>query len=135
MKNTLPLAAASLLLLFPTLASAQLSLRTGTIDSGGSTMTAGTLRLRATTGQPDAGRLTAASPPRTVQGGFWPGVIRPPCPADFDGNGTLNPDDLSDFIAAYFSEPPDPRADYDGSGMINPDDLADYIGAFFAGCP
>jgi hypothetical protein len=51
-------------------------------------------------------------------------------PADFDGNGVLNPDDLADFIAAYFGG--EARADFDGSGVLNPDDLADFIVAYFS---
>jgi hypothetical protein len=59
----------------------------------------------------------------------------PLCPADFDQSGFVNPDDLADFIAAYFTAPPDPRTDFDGSGIINPDDLADFIAAYFTPCP
>jgi hypothetical protein len=58
----------------------------------------------------------------------------PPCAADFDASGAIDPDDLADFIAAFFSQPPDVRADFDGSGTIDPDDLADFIGAYFGGC-
>ncbi|MBL8756809.1 MAG: hypothetical protein JNK35_00080 [Phycisphaerae bacterium] len=57
-----------------------------------------------------------------------------PCPADFDASGTLDPDDLSDFIACYFSSPPCDRADFDAGGTPDPDDLADFIAAYFAGC-
>jgi hypothetical protein len=60
------------------------------------------------------------------------------CPADFDNSGTINPDDLADFIACYFTVPPCPTTDFDSSGAINPDDLADFIAAFFNtadGCP
>jgi hypothetical protein len=66
----------------------------------------------------------------------WSFSITPPqfCPADFDGNGMLNPDDLADFIAAYFSSPAGPGTDFDGNGTLNPDDLADFIAAFFGGC-
>jgi hypothetical protein len=63
--------------------------------------------------------------------------IRPletPCPADFNADGVLNSDDLSDYITAYFSEPPDPAADFNGDGAINSDDLSDYITAYFDGC-
>jgi hypothetical protein len=115
-------------------ASAQLTIRTVSIDSGGGLLAGGSLTLRGTVGQPDAGTLVAA--PLALRGGFWPGASStpPPCPPDFDGSGSLDPDDLADFIAAYFTLPPDPRADFDGSGTIDPDDLSDYIGAFFAGC-
>ena len=56
----------------------------------------------------------------------------PTDPADFNGDGEVNPDDLADYIGAYFSQPADPRADFNGDGEINPDDLADYIGAYFS---
>jgi T5SS/PEP-CTERM-associated repeat protein len=56
------------------------------------------------------------------------------CLADFDKSGSLNPDDLADFIAAFFTAPPPPEADFDLSGQVNPDDLADFIAAFFGGC-
>ena len=57
------------------------------------------------------------------------------CAADFNGDGTLDPDDLADYIGAFFSEPAPLTADFNGDGTVDPDDLADYIGAFFAGCP
>ncbi len=52
-------------------------------------------------------------------------------PADFNGDGIVDPDDLSDYIAAFFALPPDGRADFNGDGVIDPDDLSDYISAFF----
>jgi len=58
-----------------------------------------------------------------------------PCPADFNGDGNLDPDDLSDYISCFFAQPPCPRADFSNDGITDPDDLADYIGAFFGGCP
>ena len=57
------------------------------------------------------------------------------CGADFNLDGSLDPDDLADFIACYFTQPPCPAADLTGDGTIDPDDLADYIAAYFAGCP
>ncbi len=54
------------------------------------------------------------------------------CPADFNADGTLNADDLGDFITAYFDGLP--TADYNADGVINADDLADYITAYFTGC-
>jgi hypothetical protein len=54
--------------------------------------------------------------------------------ADYDQNGVINPDDLADFIVAFFSVPADPRADFDQSGIVNPDDLADFIARFFTPC-
>ncbi len=56
------------------------------------------------------------------------------CSADFNGDGNLDPDDLSDYIACYFSQPPCPSADINGDNNTDPDDLSDYIGAYFGGC-
>jgi len=59
----------------------------------------------------------------------------PPCPADFNQDATLDPDDLADFIAAFFTLPPAPGSDFNTDGTTDPDDLADFISAFFTGCP
>ncbi len=60
------------------------------------------------------------------------------CRPDFNGDGNLDPDDMSDFIACYFAETADPgscpAADFNGDGFADPDDLSDYIAAFFVGC-
>jgi len=56
------------------------------------------------------------------------------CPADINGDGVLDPDDLADYIAAYFSDPPGAGTDLNGDGVTDPDDLADYIASYFAGC-
>jgi len=61
----------------------------------------------------------------------------PPSPeciaADFNADGSTDPDDLADFIGAFFSAPPLTTADFNQSSDVDPDDLADYIGVFF-GC-
>ena len=54
------------------------------------------------------------------------------CVADFNADGVVNPDDLADYIGAFFSVPPNPAADFNGDGGVDPDDLADFIGAFFS---
>jgi len=56
------------------------------------------------------------------------------CAPDFNNDGTLNPDDLADYIGSYFSVPPGLGSDFNNDGTTDPDDLADYIGAYFAGC-
>ncbi|MGD9690084.1 MAG: hypothetical protein AB7K52_10565 [Phycisphaerales bacterium] len=63
---------------------------------------------------------------------LMPGAPTPANPVDFNGDGNVDPDDLGDFINAYFSVPPDPRADFNADGNIDPDDLGDYINAYFA---
>jgi len=62
------------------------------------------------------------------------GITPPSCPPDFNGDGNLDPDDLADYIGAFFSVPAPISADFNGDGSVDPDDLADYIGAFFTGC-
>jgi len=56
------------------------------------------------------------------------------CRADFNGDGTINPDDLADFIACFFALPPCPTADFNSDAVTDPDDLADFISAYFAAC-
>jgi len=55
----------------------------------------------------------------------------PPCPSDFNMDGVVDPDDLSDFIACFFGAPPCAGADFNGDGTADPDDLADFIAAYF----
>ncbi len=57
------------------------------------------------------------------------------CAADFNGDGFIDPDDLSDYIACYFGTPPCDLADFNADGFVDPDDLSDYISVFFGGCP
>ncbi len=56
------------------------------------------------------------------------------CPADLNRDGNLDPDDLADYIAAYFASPAQVTADWNADGNIDPDDLSDYIAAYFGGC-
>ncbi len=63
---------------------------------------------------------------------------RPPCPLDYNDDGSLNPDDLGDYITDYFSfsampESPFPlRLDFNFDGSLNPDDIGDYITAYYS---
>jgi len=62
------------------------------------------------------------------------GMPPAPCRVDVDHDGIVSPDDLADYITAFFSIPPADGSDFDGNGIVDPDDLADFIAAFFAGC-
>ncbi len=53
--------------------------------------------------------------------------------ADFNNDGSLNADDLGDFINAYFGGQAD-ITDFNGDGSVNADDLGDYINAYFTPC-
>lgn len=55
------------------------------------------------------------------------------CGADFNRDGFLDADDLSDYVRAYFSIPPEAGADFDNSGTVDPDDLSTYVTVYF-GC-
>ena len=62
-----------------------------------------------------------------------------PCPADFNGDTIVDPDDLADYITCFFGEQAVtgscPTADFSGDTIVDPDDLADFIAAFFgSGC-
>jgi hypothetical protein len=66
-----------------------------------------------------------------------PGASQP-CPADFNADGLLNPDDISEFITCFFLSiqfpgfcPP---ADFNLDTLLNPDDLSEFITAFFLAC-
>ncbi len=61
-------------------------------------------------------------------------VAPPRCRSDFSRDGVADPDDLADFIGAYFGRS-DPRADFNGDRVVDPDDLADFVGLYFnRGC-
>ncbi len=51
-------------------------------------------------------------------------------PIDYNLDRIVNPDDLGDFITAYFSD--EATTDYNDDGTLNPDDLGDYITAYFS---
>ncbi|MGD9689223.1 MAG: PQQ-dependent sugar dehydrogenase [Phycisphaerales bacterium] len=57
------------------------------------------------------------------------------CPADFNCDGELNPDDLGDYINCFFAAPPCDQADFNHDGNVDPDDLGDFINAYFSNCP
>jgi hypothetical protein len=56
-------------------------------------------------------------------------------PADFNGDGLHNPDDLSEFITCFFLQVQFPgfcpQGDFNHDGLWNPDDLSEFITAFF----
>ncbi|MEQ8768975.1 MAG: agmatine deiminase family protein [Phycisphaerales bacterium] len=57
-----------------------------------------------------------------------------PCPADCDGNGTLNVDDVDCFVAGFLASDP-ATADCDDNGALNVDDVDCFVASFLAGCP
>jgi hypothetical protein len=111
-----------------------------TIDCGGGTSSSELFALSGTIGQFDANpaNQVLGNSRFTIAGGFWPGVDSRLCAADFNADGRLNPDDLSDMITCFFVElqfpGTCPAADFNADGLKDPEDLSDYITAFFFGC-
>jgi hypothetical protein len=56
----------------------------------------------------------------------------PACPADFNGDDTVNSQDFFDFLVAFFALLP--SADFNDDGTVNSQDFFDFLVAFFAGC-
>jgi len=94
----------------------------------------GGFSMAGTAGQPDVGYLVGEGG-LEFSSGFWSDEgDNELCTADFNTDGLVSPDDLSDYIAGFFEEPANPATDVNHDGVVNPDDLSDYIGLFFAGC-
>tara|TARA_R110002072_G_scaffold101652_7_gene223845 strand:+ start:2531 stop:5356 length:2826 start_codon:yes stop_codon:yes gene_type:complete len=55
------------------------------------------------------------------------------CPADMNGDGSLNFLDVSDFLAAFGAG--EASADFTGDGNFNFLDVSEFLAAFGAGCP
>ncbi len=52
------------------------------------------------------------------------------CEADYNFDGNVDPDDLSDAIACFFD--PTCELDFDGNSVEDPDDLSTYISVYFS---
>jgi hypothetical protein len=52
---------------------------------------------------------------------------------DQNGSGGVSADDLSLFLADYFSGQNFARSDYDGNGVLDGNDMSFWLAAFFAG--
>jgi probable HAF family extracellular repeat protein len=56
-----------------------------------------------------------------------------PCPADFNGDGSLAVSDIFAFLNAWFAD--DHRADFNRANCLTVQDIFDFLNAWFAGCP
>jgi hypothetical protein len=54
------------------------------------------------------------------------------CRADYNHSGTLNVQDIFDFLSGWFGG--NPAADFNGMGGITVQDIFDFLSAWFAGC-
>jgi hypothetical protein len=59
-------------------------------------------------------------------------VCSAPCPADFNGDGSISVPDFLSFLGAYAAA--DPRADIDADGQVSVMDFMAYMAAYSAGC-
>ena len=55
-----------------------------------------------------------------------------PCPADFNGDGTLDFFDYLDFVDAFSAN--NPSADFNGDSAIDFFDYLDFVDAYSSGC-
>ncbi|HYE02873.1 MAG TPA: hypothetical protein VD963_06525 [Phycisphaerales bacterium] len=58
----------------------------------------------------------------------------PPCPADFDDNGSVGTSDISAFLAAWFGDIANNtlNADFNNSGTVTTADITAFLGAWFS---
>ncbi|MEQ8850173.1 MAG: hypothetical protein RIB32_00150 [Phycisphaerales bacterium] len=92
----------------------------------------GNNRFQDDTGTPDTGVQSGFGGTADI-GAFEFQGTTVPCPADCDGNGTLNLDDVDCFVAAFLAS--DAAADCDASGTLNLDDVDCFVASFLGGCP
>lgn len=59
-------------------------------------------------------------------------MLLPACPADFNGDGSVNGQDVSAFVHALISG--DASADFDGDGQVDIEDIRAFIAAYTEGC-
>ncbi|MEZ6317756.1 MAG: GC-type dockerin domain-anchored protein [Phycisphaerales bacterium] len=81
----------------------------------------------------DAGQVAFAAFLENGTIGVFVATPAPACPADLDGSGTLNLDDVNLFANAFAAG--DLLADVDGNGVLNLDDVNTFALSFVAGCP
>ena len=54
------------------------------------------------------------------------------CLADFNNSGTIEVQDIFDFLNAWFAG--SPSADFNRSGGLEVQDIFDFLNGWFAGC-
>jgi plastocyanin len=59
-------------------------------------------------------------------------TVEEACAADFNGDGTVNTQDVLAFLNAWNAR--DPRSDFNGDGNINTQDVLAFLNAWTAGC-
>jgi hypothetical protein len=122
-KNKLLLIFGITALIFVSIALGDYQIVWSTIDSGGGQSSGGQYVLNGTVGQPDAGYLSGAN--YEISGGFWPGG--PLCFVEFD--------DFARFAEYWFETGSNLPADLDGNGIVDLDDLKLFVAEWLCACP
>jgi hypothetical protein len=94
-----------------------------TIDGGGGQSAGGQYVLTGTTGQPDTGAMSGGL--YELLGGFWPGG--PLCIVDFE--------DFARFAEFWLESGSNLPADLDGNGIVNLNDLGLFVNEWLCECP
>ena len=106
------------------------------VDGGGEMRSSGgDYELSGTIGQPDAGEMLGA--PYTLTGGFW-AVPPCWCMSDMNNDGLRNGLDVQDFVACMVSTGSNCAcADVDPGGTLDMDDVAEFVDGLLTGdaCP
>ena len=115
------------------LAAAQPEIAWSTIDGGGGASSGGGFTLMGVIGQCDAGGPLAGGA-FELTGGFWGGAGGGGCPADWDGDGSVNSSDISAFLATWLMSVGDGglAADFSGDGEVNSSDISAFLAAWLA---
>ncbi|MFN0012201.1 MAG: RHS repeat-associated core domain-containing protein [Phycisphaerales bacterium] len=59
------------------------------------------------------------------------GVPSSTSPLDYNHDGSVNPDDVGDFITDYYTTPPIASTDFNDDDNYSPDDLGDFITLYY----
>lgn len=65
--------------------------------------------------------------------GRTPPPVQHRCPADVNGDGFVDSDDVDDFLASLFRN--DPAADVNADGLVDSDDALDFLNRWTEPCP
>lgn len=106
------------------------SMRRSVVPSVGGVSASTSYTLRFTLAEPVAGKIASTS--NVCDAGFWGGTGVRPCPADITFDGTVDFNDLLEFLNWLSTS--DPRADLTRDGVIDFNDLLEFLNLFGQPC-
>lgn len=105
------------------------------VTAAGGPASGGDFELVGSIGQLDAG-VALSGGGFELTGGLYGGPVggnlRAPCPGDFNRDGTVDEQDLLEFLDGCASG--DARADRTGDGVVDADDLLEFLASYVAAC-